>query len=84
MVTEFIKTRVSPDIKARVNEAAQRQLLTESVWLRRAVDSALRNTPASEDALIHRAGIRPSSEGHSSGPALHEHGSASAFGTVTD
>ena len=68
MVTEFIKTRVSPDTKARVNEAAQRQLLTESVWLRRAVDAALRNSPASEDALIHRAGIRPSPEGHSVGP----------------
>jgi hypothetical protein len=68
MVTEFIKTRVSPDTKARVNEAAQRQLLTESVWLRRAVDAALRNTPASEDILVHRAGIRPSPEGHSVGP----------------
>lgn len=67
MVTEFIKTRVSPDTKARVNEAAQRQLLTESVWLRRAVDAALRNTPASEDALIHRAGIRPSPDGPSFG-----------------
>ncbi len=68
MVTEFIKARVSLDTKARVNEAAQRQLLTESVWLRRAVDAALRNTPASEDALIHRAGIRPSPEGHSVRP----------------
>lgn len=57
MVTEFIKTRVSPDTKARVNEAAQRQLLTESVWLRRAIDAALRSEPVSEDALIHRAGI---------------------------
>jgi hypothetical protein len=62
MVTEVIKTRVSPDTKARVNEAAQRQLLTESVWLRRAVDAALRSTPLSEDTLIDRAGTGPSPE----------------------
>jgi hypothetical protein len=62
MVTEFIKTRVSPDTKARVNEAAQRQLLTESVWLRRAVDAALRSELLSEDALIHCPGIRPSTQ----------------------
>jgi hypothetical protein len=68
MVTEFIKTRVSPDTKARVNEAAQRQLLTESVWLRRAIDAALRSEPVSEDALIHRAGIGRSQEEPSFGP----------------
>src|SRR5580692_8065256 len=68
MVTEFIKTRVSPDVKARVNEAAQRQLLTESVWLRRAIDAALRSEPVSEDALIHRAGIGRSQEEPSFGP----------------
>jgi hypothetical protein len=68
MVTEFIKTRVSPDTKARVNEAAQRQLLTESVWLRRAIDAALRSEPVSEDALIHRAGIGRSQGEPSSGP----------------
>jgi Bacterial mobilisation protein (MobC) len=62
MVTQVIKTRVSPDTKARVNDAAQRQLLTESVWLRRAVDAALRSTPVSEDTLIDRAGIGPSPE----------------------
>jgi hypothetical protein len=68
MVTEFIKTRVSPDTKARVNEAAQRQLLTESVWLRRAIDAALRSEPVSEDALIHRAGIGRSHKEPSFGP----------------
>jgi len=62
MVTEVIKTRVSPDTKVRVIEAAQRQLLTESVWLRRAVDAALRSTPVSEDTLIDRAGTGPSPE----------------------
>jgi Bacterial mobilisation protein (MobC) len=62
MVTEVIKTRVSPDTKARVNEAAQRQLLTESIWLRRVVDAALRSTPVSEDTLNDRADIGPSPE----------------------
>jgi hypothetical protein len=68
MVTVFIKTRVSPDTKAAVNEAARRQLLTESVWLRRAVDAALRNESVSEDALKHRVGVRPSPERSSFGP----------------
>jgi hypothetical protein len=68
MVTEVIKTRVSPDIKARVNEAAQRQLLTESVWLRRVVDAALRSAPSSHEALPHRAGIGRSPEGPGLGP----------------
>jgi hypothetical protein len=66
------------------DRAAQRQWLTESVWLRRVVDAALRSAPVSEDALIHRAGIGPSPEGPGFGPRSAEHGSASAFGTVTD
>jgi hypothetical protein len=60
--THVIKTRVSPDTKVRVNEEAQRQLLTESVWLRRVVDAALRSVPVSEDTLIRRVGIGPSRE----------------------
>ena len=47
----IIKTRVSPDTKARVSAEAQRELLTESLWLRRAVDAALCSTPTSGDAL---------------------------------
>jgi hypothetical protein len=37
----FLKTRVSPETKARVQAVAQRQLLTESTWLRRTIDAAL-------------------------------------------
>jgi len=62
VTTHVIKTRVSPEIKARVNEEAQRQLLTESIWLRRLVDAALRGTPVSEDTLIRRLVIAPSYE----------------------
>ena len=57
MTTHVIKTRVSPEIKARVNEEAQRQLLTESIWLRRAVNAALRSAPISEDTFFRRADI---------------------------
>lgn len=39
---QFLKARVMPDTKRRVQLAAERQLLTESVWLRRLVTSALR------------------------------------------
>jgi Bacterial mobilisation protein (MobC) len=56
MTTHVIKTRVAPEMKVRVNEEAQRQLLTESIWLRRVVDAALRNAPVSEESLIRRAG----------------------------
>jgi hypothetical protein len=62
VTTHVIKTRVSPDTKVRVNEEAQRQLLTESVWLRRVVDAALRSAPAAEVTLVWRAGIGPSLE----------------------
>ena len=48
--THIIKTRVSPDTKARVSQEAQRELLTESLWLRRVVDAALCSAPASSDA----------------------------------
>ena len=47
--THIIKTRVSPDTKARVSKEAQRQLLTESLWLRRVVDAALSRAQASDD-----------------------------------
>ncbi len=45
-----------------LNEEAQRQLLTESIWLRRAVDAALHGTPVSGDALIRRGAIGSSRE----------------------
>ena len=54
---EFIKTKVSPSVKARVKEEAERDLLTESLWLRRAVDAALRSTPTSGDALRRGSAI---------------------------
>ena len=47
--THIIKTRVPPDTKARVSEEAQRELLTESLWLRRVVEAALCGAPASGD-----------------------------------
>ena len=41
VATQFLKTRVSPDIKHRVQQAASRQLITESIWLKRLVIQAL-------------------------------------------
>jgi hypothetical protein len=40
--TQVLKTRVTPETKARVLEITQRELLTEAVWLRRLVAGALR------------------------------------------
>jgi len=40
--TEVIKTRITPETKARVAEVTQAQLLTESIWLRRLVLRELR------------------------------------------
>lgn len=44
---EFLKTRVSADIKRLVQRAAGEQLVTESVWLRRVVLGALSSSAAS-------------------------------------
>ena len=41
VATQFLRTRVSPDIKRRVQQAASRQLITESIWLKRLVIQAL-------------------------------------------
>jgi hypothetical protein len=35
--TQFLKARVSLDLKLEVQRAAHRELITESVWLRRLV-----------------------------------------------
>ena len=49
---QFLKTRVPSHTKERVLSAAHSQLLSESIWLRRAVDNALRIEPAPlDDAL---------------------------------
>jgi hypothetical protein len=54
--TEILKTRVTPDTKARVAEITQSELLTEAVWLRRLV---LRT--------LHEQGLAPAfPEPHSS------------------
>jgi hypothetical protein len=39
--TQILKTRVTPETKARVMEVAHGELLTEAVWLRRLVAKAL-------------------------------------------
>ena len=54
VAVQFIKAKVSDDVKARVREAAERELLTESLWLRRAVDAALRDSRPSADTLNRR------------------------------
>lgn len=44
--TETLKTRVTPEAKARVLKITQAELLTEAVWLRRLVTRALHESPA--------------------------------------
>jgi hypothetical protein len=43
-----LKTRVSPDIKIRVQQAASQQLIPESIWLKRLVIRALGESGESE------------------------------------
>jgi len=52
---QFLKTRVSPETKTRVQAVAQQQLLTESIWLRRTVDAALRATDGVAPSVPDRA-----------------------------
>lgn len=47
---QYLKTRISAEMKDRVHALAEQQLITESVWLKRLVVSALRDTPAEEPA----------------------------------
>lgn len=69
--TEVLKTRVTPETKARVAEVTQEQLLTESIWLRCLVMRALQ--AASTDELAqHNGGGRIAIRGQCSkhrGPA---------------
>ncbi len=44
----FIAARVSPELKLRVQQLAQAQLLTESIWLRQLVDAALRDAESGQ------------------------------------
>ena len=60
--TRFLKTRVSPDIKYRVQQAASRQLITESIWLKRLVIQALSEPARSNTGELGSAGsVEPSS-----------------------
>jgi hypothetical protein len=58
--TEVIKTRITPEIKARVGALTQAQLLTESVWLRRLVLRELREALPEEGRRHH---ARPPTKG---------------------
>jgi hypothetical protein len=60
-----MKARVSPEMKCRVKALAERELLTESAWLKRLVTRELRsanstNVSVSADDLDREAGNRPS------------------------
>jgi hypothetical protein len=59
--TQFLKTRVSPDIKHRVQQAANQQLITESVWLKRLVILALSDFAESTlDGVGSAGSVEPS------------------------
>lgn len=74
--TEVIKTRITPETKARVAEVTQAHLLTESIWLRQLVLRELR-ADRSEGGRKHQVGARAEgalekcSNRHSPGSSLH-------------
>lgn len=53
--TQILKTRVTPETKARVVKIAQGELLTEAVWLRRLVAKALHENQASSASSLQAA-----------------------------
>lgn len=54
--SQFLKTRVSLETKARVHALAENQLITESAWLKRLVAIALRDSDGeSADSRAERA-----------------------------
>src|SRR5580658_5968615 len=46
--TEILKTRVTPELKTRVTQITEAELLTEAVWLRRVVNAAIRRHGTAE------------------------------------
>jgi mobilization protein MobC len=56
--SQFLKARVSSDLKHQVQRAAQEQLITESVWLRRlvaaALSSSMRSFGATAEEVVKR------------------------------
>jgi len=62
VATQFLKARVSPGVKHRVQQAASRQLITESIWLKRLVIQALSDsTESNSDEVGSAGGVEPSS-----------------------
>lgn len=55
--TEILRTRVTPETKARVAEVTQAQLLTESIWLRQLILKELRAVD-SEDRRERHVGAQ--------------------------
>jgi hypothetical protein len=56
---QFLKTRVSSEIKNAVQQSAVQQLLTESIWLRRAVNAALQRSGPTANEPTHYKLQRP-------------------------
>lgn len=51
---KILKTRVTPELKQRVQALALREQITESIWLRRAIDAKLQASDASPtDEAVH-------------------------------
>ena len=86
--TEVIKTRITPDTKARVAELTQAQLLTESIWLRRLVLRELRATAPQDDLRLLSNRRVPGSSLHvklrpDDRLLLHERASARGMASAT-
>jgi len=73
--TRILKTRVTSEIKARVVEIAQGELLTEAVWLRRLVAKALHENRA--HSASPEATARHSAVAAARGPCSKDRGRAS-------
>jgi hypothetical protein len=55
--TEFLKARVSPEIKQQVKAIADRDLLTEATWLKRLVIREIRSAEVSGSAVTEIAKV---------------------------
>jgi hypothetical protein len=71
--TEFLRARVSPDIKLRVKAIADRELLSEAAWLKRLVVREIRvahGADAGDREPCRADGIRPPSRKNGNGRPL--------------
>lgn len=77
--TEFIKARLSPELKARARALAERQLLTESTWIKQLVIRELQSASCGGGVAVEGGGGMASAGHHRSSGGSFERRSGRVY-----